>query len=163
MVQGSSPNGFASDWAEFKSGKGLIPASPGSYDAIRVYLWAGMLDSGTAERDSILKALSGMARYLHTNAVPPAKVKSDGGVEDPKSPVGFSAALAPYLSALGEKNLESEQMSRVQSEINTKNGLYGNPARYYDQNLLLFGLGWKSRQFWFDSQGHLITAWQRSH
>ena len=163
MVQGSSPNGFASDWVEFKSGKGLIPASPGSYDAIRVYLWAGMLDPRTAERDSILKALSGMARYLHTNAVPPAKVKPEGGVEDPKSPVGFSAALAPYLSALGEKNLENEQMSRVQSEINSKNGLYGNPARYYDQNLLLFGLGWKSRQFWFDSQGHLITNWQGSH
>jgi endo-1,4-beta-D-glucanase Y len=119
-----------------------------------------MLDSGTAERDSMLKALSGMARYLHTNAVPPAKVKPDGGVEDPKGPVGFSAALAPYLSALGEKNLENEQMSRVQAEINSKNGLYGNPARYYDQNLLLFGLGWKSRQFWFDSQGHLITTWQ---
>ena len=68
-------------------------------------------------------------------------------------------ALLPYLSALGEKNLENEQMSRVQSEFNSKTGLYGNPAKYYDQNLVLFALGWKSRQFWFDSQGRLNMQW----
>jgi endoglucanase len=76
-----------------------------------------------------------------------------------KGPVGFSGALIPYLSALDEKNLVNEQMSRLQSEFNAKNGLYGNPARYYDQNLIMFALGWKSRQFWFDSQGHLETNW----
>ena len=162
VVRGSSPGGFVSDWSEFKPGKGLAPASVGSYDAIRVYLWAGMLDPGTPQRDALLKSLPGMRRYLHTNAVPPAKVKADGTIEDSKSPVGFSAALLPYFSALGEKNLESEQMSRVQSEYNSKTGLYGNPAKYYDQNLVLFSLGWKLRQFWFDSQGRLNTAWNRS-
>jgi len=162
VIRGSSPSGFVSDWSEFKPGKGLTPTSPGSYDAIRVYLWVGMLPPGAAERDSTPKVLSGMARYLHKNAVPPAKVRTDGSIEDPKSPVGFSAALLPYLSAISENNLESEQMSRVQSEFNSKSGLYGNPARYYDQNLLLFGLGWKLHQFWFDAQGHLGTAWQRN-
>jgi endoglucanase len=83
-------------------------------------------------------------------------VKSDGTIEDPNSPVGFSAALLPYLSALGETNLESQQMSRVQSEFNSKSGLYGNPAKYYDQNLIMFALGWKTRQFWFDSQGTCV-------
>ncbi len=136
VVSGSAPQGFASDWTEVKPGKGFVPSAPGSYDAIRVYLWAGF------------------------NAVPPAKVKSDGNVEDPKSPVGFSAALLPYLSALGETNLEDEQMSRVKSEFNSKTGLYGNPARYYDQNLVLFGLGGTLRQFWFDSQGNLKLAWK---
>ena len=160
VLRDSSPNGFASDWIEFRSGKGPMPSAPGSYDAIRVYLWAGMLDAGTPGRDEILKDLPGMARYLHTNAVPPAKVRPDGTVEDRKSPVGFSAALLPYLAALGETNLENEQMSRVQSEFNPKSGLYGNPAKYYDQNLALFALGWKTRQFWFDSEGALKTAWK---
>jgi endoglucanase len=68
--------------------------------------------------------------------------------------------LVPYVSALGEKNLEDEQMSRVRSEFNSKTGLYGNPAKYYDQNLTLFALGWKERQFWFDSQGDLKTSWK---
>src|SRR5438445_8616546 len=103
----------------------------------------------------MLKALHGMARYLHTNAGPPSKVKPDGSIEDAKSPVGFSAALLPYLSALGEKNLENEQLSRVQSEFNSKTGLYGNPARYYDQKLVLFGLGAKLRKFCLRLQGNL--------
>jgi len=160
VVSGSAPQGFASDWTEVKPGKGFVPSAPGSYDAIRVYLWAGLLDPATPEREAILNALPGMGRYLHNNAVPPAKVKPDGNVEDPKSPVGFSAALLPYLSALGEKNLEDEQMSRVKSDFNSKTGLYGNPAKYYDQNLVLFGLGGTLRQFWFDSQGNLKLAWK---
>jgi endoglucanase len=100
-----------------------------------------------------------MARALHANPVPPARVKSDGTVLDPKGPVGFSAALLPYLSALGENNLQNEQAARVQSEF--KNGLYGTPPRYYDQNLAMFALGWKTHQFWFDPQGSLRTAWQK--
>lgn len=146
-------------WVEFKPGKGFTP-SVGSYDAIRVYLWAGLLAPATPQREAMLKALSGMARYLHTNAVPPSKVKPDGSVEDPKSPVGFSAALLPYLSALGEKNLEDEQMSRVRSELNSQTGLYSNPAKYYDQNLILFALGATQQESWFDAQGNLKLRWK---
>ncbi len=162
ILRGSAPNGFPSDWAEFKSGKGLTPASLGSYDAIRVYLWAGMLDSATQDRDAVLQALPGMARYLHTNAIPPSQVKPDGTVANAKSPVGFSAALLPYLSVLNEKTLEKQQMLRVQSEFDSKSGLYGKPAKYYDQNLVLFALGWKLRRFWFDSQGALKMSWKNS-
>src|SRR6266536_2219953 len=52
--------------------------------------------------------------------------------------------------------------SQQRSEFNSKTGLYGNPARYYDQNLTLFGLGIKQRQFWFDSQGNLKLAWRKT-
>ncbi|HEX6804119.1 MAG TPA: cellulose synthase complex periplasmic endoglucanase BcsZ [Terriglobales bacterium] len=159
LIAGSSPSGFVSDWSEFRPGKGVTPAAACSYDAIRVYLWAGMLDPATTGRADILKSLTGMARALHANPVPPARVKSDGTVLDPKGPVGFSAALLPYLSALGENNLQNEQVARVQSEF--KNGLYGTPPRYYDQNLAMFALGWKTHQFWFDPQGSLRTAWQK--
>ena len=159
VVRGSSPKGFSSDWSEFKPEKGLVPSAAGSYDAIRVYLWAGMLDRATPEANEMLKAVPGMVQYLHTNAVPPAKVNVDGTIADPRGPVGFSGALIPYLLALGEQNLEREQMSRLEAEFNAKSGLYGNQARYYDQNLILFALGWKAHQFWFDGQGGLQTAW----
>jgi endoglucanase len=164
LVRASSPAGFAPDWVEFRPGKGWTPSALGSYDAIRVYLWAGMLDARTEGRDAILKALPGMLRYLRTHPVPPSKVKADdGSVEDPKSPVGFSAALWPYLSALGEKDLENQEKLRVQSEYSTASGLYGTPPKYYDQNLVLFALGWGTRQFWFEpQQGGLETAWKTS-
>jgi endoglucanase len=109
----------------------------------------------------MLKALSGVAGYLHANSVPPSKVKSDGSVEDPKSSPGFSGALLPFLSALGEAALLEQQMSRVRSQFDSKTGLYGNPAKYYDQNLLLFALGSTEHRFWFDSQGALKTSWKR--
>ncbi|MFT3858258.1 MAG: hypothetical protein QM742_12420 [Aquabacterium sp.] len=34
-----------------------------------------------------------------------------------------------------------------------------SPARYYDQVLALFGLGFMQGRFSFDAQGHLWPAW----
>ena len=161
LVGDSAPHGFVSDWTEFKTGAGLQPSpAVGSYDAIRVYLWAGMLDRSTKDRDALLKSLSGMASYLRTNAVPPAKVRPDGTIEDPKGPVGFSAALLPFAAALGEDQVRSQQMSRVQSELKPQTGLFGAPPRYYDQNLALFALGFLDQQFSFDATGQLKLKWK---
>jgi len=162
LLEASAPHGFAADWVEIREGGSLAPSAIGSYDAIRVYLWVGMLDPGTPQRGVILKTLSGMGHYLQANAVPPEKVKADGSIEGPKGPVGFSAALIPYLSAIGEKNLESQQDSRLRSDLDSKTGLYGNPAKYYDQNLALFALGFMERRFWFNSQGTLQLSWRHS-
>jgi endoglucanase len=159
LLADSTSHGFAIDWSEFKIGGLLKPAAQGSYDAIRVYLWAGMLSPATSGRDKVLNALSGMAHYLHSNSVPPAKVRPDGTVEDPNGPVGFSAALLPYLSALGEKDLQNQQSSRLQAALDS-DGLYGKPPRYYDQNLALFSTGWTEHRFWFDSDGSLKLAWR---
>jgi endo-1,4-beta-D-glucanase Y len=161
LVRGSAPHGFVSDWSSLTADASLSPSSIGSYDAIRVYLWAGMLDPATPGRDALLEALPGMARHLRAHSVPPAKVKADAAIEDPKGPVGFSAALLPYLSALGEDSLESAQLSRVRSERNRDTGLYGRPARYYDQNLALFAIGFRERQLRFDAQGRLRLTWHR--
>jgi len=161
LVSDCAPHGFASNWIVFKSGAGIEPSPAGSYDAIRVYLWAGMLDPATPERDAILKSLSGMQDYLRAHAVPPAVVRPDGSVEDPKGPVGFSAALLPFAAALGENQIHDHLMSQVSSSLNPQTGLLGNPAKYYDQNLALFGLGWTQRQFWFDSHGALKLSWKQ--
>jgi endoglucanase len=161
MVSESAPHGFVSDWTDFKTVP-TLQATPtvGSYDAIRVYLWAGMLDKSTPNRDTLLKSISGMANYLHTNAIPPAKVGPNGNIEDPKGPVGFSAALLPYAAALHEDQIENQQMSRVRSELKPQTGLFGAPALYYDQNLVLFGLGFSQQQFWFSADGQLKLKWK---
>jgi endoglucanase len=160
LVADSAPHGFAMDWIEMKRGDSYTPSSLGSYEAIRVYLWAGMLHPDTPHRDTMLKSLSGMAGYLRVNPVPPSKVKNDGTVEDSRSSPGFSGALLPLLSAVGDSAMRDQQMSRVRSQFDSQGGLYGNPARYYDQNLLLFALGSAERRFWFDSQGALQTNWK---
>lgn len=163
LISNSAPHGFVSDWTELQT-DGRIQAFPsiGSYDAIRVYLWAGMLDDATPHRDEILKSLSGMAGYLHTNPVPPAQVRPDGSIEDPRGPVGFSAALLPYASALRDDQLRNQLMSQVQSEYKPQTGLFGNPPKYYDENLVLFGLGFAEHEFWFDSKGALRLKWKQA-
>lgn len=158
VVSASAPHGFASDWLEFKGGT-FTPSTIGSYDAIRVYLWAGLLDPATPGRAAILKALGGMKHYLQTNQVPPEKVTPDGSVVGPKGPVGFTAALLPFVAAVGEKELLEKQKSRLNSELDSKSGLYGKPARYYDQNLALFALGWQEHRYSFDSQANLRLPW----
>lgn len=161
LIRASAPRGFVSDWIDFDTYPGAPPSdSVGSYDAIRVYLWTGMLDKATPHRGEILKSLWGMANYLSTNTVPPAKVSADGKIEDPKGPPGFSAALLPYAAVLHETRTESQQMSRLQSAFDSQTGLYGNPPKYYDQNLALFGLGFLDRQFWFNSKGALQLKWE---
>ncbi|HKR27727.1 MAG TPA: cellulose synthase complex periplasmic endoglucanase BcsZ [Acidobacteriaceae bacterium] len=162
LIKDSAPHGFVSDWTDFRTGS-TLQTSPtvGSYDAIRVYLWAGMLDSGSPSRDGILNSIGGMAAYLRKNPKPPAKVRPDGTIEDPNGPVGFSAALLPYTGALGDDEIRNEQRSRVQSEYKQQTGLLGNPAKYYDENLALFGLGYEQQEFRFDAAGRLKLLWQR--
>lgn len=162
LIKDSAPHGFVSDWTNIKAdGKTQVSLEVGSYDAIRVYLWAGMLDKTTPQRDEMLDPISGMRAYLRTNSIPPAKVQPDGSIEDPKGPVGFSAALVPYAMALGENQIRDQLMSRVQSEYKAQAGLLGNPPLYYDQNLALFGVGFEQQEFSFDSKGALHLLWKR--
>jgi endoglucanase len=158
LVRHSSPHGFATDWIELSAGS-VTPSAVGSYDAIRVYLWAGMLHPSTPGRDDLLQALPGMARYIRSQDAPPAKVASNGTVIDRRGPIGFSAALLPYLAALDDGRSERTQMARARSAHDANTGLYGKPARYYDQNLALFAIGWRERQFWFGADGDLQLAW----
>jgi endoglucanase len=160
VVEGSAPHGFVADWVDLHADMTFVPSALGSYDAIRVYLWAGMLDPETRYRSEVLNSLNGMARYLRTHTVPPEKVRPDGTIESSTGAVGFSAALIPLLSALGEKDSENAQSSRLNTELDTKTGLYGKRPRYYDQNLALFALGWKEHRFWFDAQANLRLAWK---
>ncbi len=163
LIKDSARFGFAPDWTNLRTGQRLtVTPTIGSYDAIRVYLWAGMLNPATPHREELLKSISGMENYLRTSPIPPAKVRPDGSIEDPKGPVGFSAALLPYASALGDEQIQNQQMSRVDSELNPQTGLYGNPAQYYDQNLALFALGFEERQYSFDSNGALKLKWVRN-
>lgn len=161
LIKDSAPHGFVSDWTNIKTdGEPKISLDIGSYDAIRVYLWAGMLDKATPHRNELLDSIAGMRTYLQHNPIPPAKVRPDGSIEDPKGPVGFSAALIPYAMAFDDAQIRDQLMSRVQSEYKQQTGLIGTLPLYYDQNLALFGLGFEQGAFSFNSNGALQLQWK---
>lgn len=141
-----------------------IPPPPplGSYDAIRVYLWAGMLDPGAYGRSDILISLAGMAAYLADHGAPPEKVDADGTPLAQDGPVGFSAAVLPYLHALprADKPL-AQQRDRLNDQLDPATGLYGKDPAYYDQNLTLFATGFLDGRFRFAPRGELKVEWTR--
>ncbi|HEX5110642.1 MAG TPA: cellulose synthase complex periplasmic endoglucanase BcsZ [Vicinamibacterales bacterium] len=160
LIEKSAPRGFAMDWMDVDSAGRVRPSELGSYDAIRVYLWVGLLHADAREREPLLRVLSGMTGAVRSSGTVPEKVRTDGRIDSAKGPVGFSAALIPFLTALGEQDLASAQLSRVRAELDASTGLFGKPAKYYDQNLALFALGSLEGYFWFDAHGRLRTRWK---
>lgn len=169
LMRGSGA-GYAMDW--IAAGSGIKPiASPtmrdapgtGSYDAIRVYLWLGISDPATPGRAELLGYLDGMVDYMKGHSVPPEKVDSTGKVVGAIGPVGFSAALVPFLHARGLLTEEKAQLDRLSSMKDPGTGLYGSgpgDLRYYDQNLALFSTGWSEERYRFARDGRLKVSWK---
>jgi endoglucanase len=164
------------DWLVGNTDTGVVPSPPpsvmatlpsdqtppmplGSYDAIRVYLWAGIADPKTPHLAQELAALRGMGGYLSKNPVPPLSVGPEGQIVNPNGPVGFSAAVIPYLHLLGSKS-EAVQSDRLKAALDPATGLYGHDGMYYDQNLAMFAEGWSTGRFSFDSHGQLRLKWK---
>lgn len=171
----SARHGFAMDWVDYVPGDGFYPATEihpgnkdtdapgGSYDAIRVYLWAGMLDDHDSARTQLLNAVPAMSVYLANHDAPPEKVSEQGIPEEQDGPVGFSAAVLPYLRAFPNlEKLSAQQLARLDKQRNASTGLYGKDPAYYDQNLSLFATGYLGGKFRFGPGGELKVEWKRS-
>jgi endo-1,4-beta-D-glucanase Y len=168
LLEKSTRNGFAMDWVSYRATDGFQPASRpgnpaepgGSYDAIRVYLWTGLTNPETKGRAQTLEALQGMADYLAAHGLPPEQINGAGVTAAGNSPVGFAAALLPYLQAKGAKSLVSAQKARVMAQFDPTTNLFGKPPTYYDENLTLFGLGANQHVFSFGRDGELQVTWK---
>lgn len=152
----TSPKGFAPDWVRWQSNQQWAAdtqyGARGSYDAIRVYLWVGMMDSNAAQRQELVQHFAPMAQKTVQENRPPEQLDTATGSFKNHGPVGFSAALLPLLSALHQEPTLETQKARL---------LEAPPAAdaYYNQMLLLFGEGWEQKRYRFDQEGHLQPEW----
>jgi endo-1,4-beta-D-glucanase Y len=133
----------------------------GSYDAIRVYLWAAITSPLTPGRGAILKSFSGMAAYMKVHPLPPEVVTEVEHSARGTGPISFSAALIPFLQAIQEDKAATAQQSRLEAAWSARTGLYGNPPRYYDQNLAMFSVGYTEHRYRIQSNGDLEVLWRR--
>ncbi|RAN49535.1 1,4-D-glucanase [Herbaspirillum rubrisubalbicans] len=172
MIQATSPKGFVADWVGYKmtapqAGQFMVDPAKGelgSYDAIRVYLWAGLTSPRDPLAAPLLAALDGMRQTILATGVPPEKVKVTTGVVEGQAPFGFTAALVPFLMAKGESALAAQwQRSAAQS---LESGLAQPSAQpevlYYNVMLGLFGLGWAEKRYQFREDGTLNLSWEKS-
>jgi endoglucanase len=119
------------DWLKvFHDGRVEVDG-PTAYDAIRVPLWQGML-----------------ADPVRTHA-PLYALRQ--GQWDGKS-AGFFAALLP--AAVGDEPL----LQKLRGRLRGQEGLFSAPPSYFDENLVLFGLGFIEHRFAFDAEGRLLLA-----
>ncbi len=131
----TAPKGFSPNWVQYQQNKGwqLQPEKNviGSYDAIRVYLWTGMMHDRDPQKARLLARFKPMATLTTKNGVPPEKVDVTSGKPTGDGPVGFSASLLPFLQ---DRDAQAVQRQRVADHFP------GNDA-YYSYVLTLFGQG----------------------
>ncbi len=154
----ATSHGFASDWIVYRHPKGFMPDKKtnarGSYDAIRVYLWAGFIAPTDDSRAELLARLAGMRAALTELAIPPESIDTRVGKPEGQGPIGFSAALIPYLTATGDFEAAEAQRQRVRGHKPP-----AEPLGYYGSALSLFGLGFDEGRFAFQLDGQLATPW----
>jgi endoglucanase len=173
LIAMASPKGLVADWIGYRASADRRPqvtvdpvlGARGSYDAIRVYLWAGMTAAEDPLAAPLLKSLSGMNRSNPQSAWPPESVDTQTGLASGTGPFGFSAAIAPYLHQVGASGPMLQQIERARSmraaSLLPEQIAKGMPL-YYDHVLSLFGLGWIEQRFSFARNGQIQLKWQNS-
>ncbi|CAG9172366.1 cellulose synthase complex periplasmic endoglucanase BcsZ [Cupriavidus pinatubonensis] len=159
VILETAPRGFSPDWAEYDNSRGFLPdtatKAESAYNAIRVYLWAGTLAADDPQRARILRQFMPLADYVAAHGYPPERVDTQTGQPGPNSGnAGFSAAVAPYLAALGRTDQARAQAQRTRELTGRE------PLGYYSQALALFGLGHLDGLYRFAGDGALLPAWK---
>ena len=158
LVLGSAPRGFSPDWIVYRANKGFeIDVTgegygQGAYNAIRVYLWAGLMAGNDPNAKVLLSALAPMAKLVSSQGFPPEAVDIQTGAGSKPGPSGFSAALLPFLQARGDKATMDAQLNRIAAKPI-------RPKAYYEQALSLFAFGRLEGFYRFGADGSLVTKW----
>lgn len=170
MFGAVTPKGFAPDWCAWSPDARAFVADPlkgvtGSYDAIRVYLWAGMLSDKDPARKMLLLNLRGPRVLLADHQPVPEYVDTVTGAVRGMAPLGFSGAMLPYLKATNEADALAAQVARVPGgravpPAPNPNAPPVAPLPYYEQCLLLFGQAWLDGRYEFGRNGQLQTSWR---
>lgn len=161
VLREGAPLGLASDWVLVEAAEGAAPRwhwgqaqtdRVGSYNAIRVYLWLGLTAPQDPARRALLDHFAPMADLVARTGVPPESIDALLGTGSGTAPVGFSAALMPFLQALGRTDAAAQQHARLQAQP-------PRPGAYYEQVLSLFALGFRDARYRFDEDGRLLPDW----
>lgn len=155
LLQETAPKGFSPDWVRYEAGKGwqLKPETTlvSGYNAIRVYLWVGMMHDQDPQKALLLKRFKPMADWTARHGVPPEKVDVASGKVTGIGSVGFSAALLPFLQ---DRDAQAVQHQRVADN-------FPDTDAYFSFVLTLFGQGWEQHRFRFTAGGELLPDWGR--
>lgn len=157
-----APLGRVPDWAQWQAGSVVQDketSGVGSYDAIRVYLFNAFGPSGNDSAAALQDAVRPFGSMLdEIGRVPERWSNGNAGIEG-QAPVGFYGALLPYHTMTQDDTGLARAKAALDKARNNK--LYGHPAHYYDQVLILFGKGYADGKYRFDGNGGVVLTWKR--
>jgi endo-1,4-beta-D-glucanase Y len=157
LILASAPHGAAADWLDYKIPDGFVGDAQthgiGSYDAIRVYLWAGTLSSADPLYAPQSRQFAPLLALLQQRPAPPESIEPDTLNTHGEAHHGFYAALLPLLSRTDARELQQRYRARVQTDA------LRDDQHYYNDVLSLFGLGYVDGRYRFDRSGQLKPQW----
>jgi endoglucanase len=155
LILASAPRGFAADWIQYRPKDGFIVDHDthgiGSYNAIRVYLWAGTLATSDPLYPQLAKRLQPMVASTAARNAPVESVDTHTLAMQGDGSPGFSAALLPLLSNAKQTDAVAKHRARVATQALV------DGESYYSDVLALFGLGWLEGRYRFERSGELTV------
>jgi endoglucanase len=162
MLRDTAATGAVADWVLYRPRRGFAPdpvhGHAGSYDAIRTYLWIGMLPEEDPIRAELAGRLGALLDQLHATGRVPERIDVRSLHGQGNGPPGFAAALLPLARARADDAAVRALETRLSGAL--RGDLYGDPPAYYDQNLALFGRGFVDGRYRFGADGALQPAWE---
>lgn len=160
MLLQSAPKGLAPDWVNYLPSKGFNfdkdSASTGSFNAIRVYLWAGLMANSDSRKATLIQHFKPMLAATDKNQGVPLEVDAQTGKYQKLGPIGFTAALLPM--AMAATDSFSVLYRNLQNRL-AQTDPVSYQDRYYDSVLTLFAAGWIEQRYQFMDNGALNAAW----
>ncbi|MCE4935368.1 cellulose synthase complex periplasmic endoglucanase BcsZ [Aliivibrio fischeri] len=157
LLKETMPKGYSPDWVEWDKTqfkKDSKTQSVGSYNAIRVYLWAGMLPNSDPNKALLLGKMKPLLRAIERNKGMPETINVLTGKGKNQGGVGMNAAILPLLSSLDSNTHVVEYEKKIQAELPKIQNDY-----YYNSVLTLFGLGWYQDLYAFNDDGSVTPKW----
>lgn len=154
FLKQSAPHGFSPEWAIIDN-NGVVSADEkdskvGGYNAIRVYLWLGMLSDDDPDKQALMTHFSPMLKTIQTDGYVSEQYDTTMKVQTGYKQLGFSAAVLPFLSSANDLLRLNEFLKSLEARESSN-----NPDHYYDSVLTLLGKGWVEHKYQFNKDGML--------
>lgn len=144
----SAESGFSPDWVAFGQRWGTRnrdEGSVGSWNAIRVYLWAGLMSPEDPDALRLKVALRPMLDVTRAAYYTPEDTDTAANTVSTSGPLAFSACLLPWLK--NEKAGAYIRSGLAQMALTGED--------YYRSVLALFAMGFDEGRYAFDEDGSL--------
>lgn len=156
LLRQSAPRAVSPDWFVLNSETGAISwpadASDSAYNAIRVYLWLGMMPFDDPLSASLRSHFAPWATRALASGVVSERIQvTSAKVLSEHQPIGFAQAALPYLQ------VQAEPSERAGLAVITARAMQPREG-YYSEVLALFSLFWRDGLFQFKRDGRVQLA-----